>query len=267
MSTKRLGLIKRELGIPLCIAFAAVFAAAASYLAPNFNGAEWYMLSSIQRAVFFIVEAYIFIGLFKKSGGELFALKGFGSGMLAGSAIFVFLGFYVVAYIVIGAKAWQNASAELIVWRLFFQQLTTGLWEELTFRVFVCEGYYRGDKRTAARRLTYALISALLFAALHLVGCDSVAEAVLRFINAAAWGLALAAVYLYSHSFLAAAFLHFFSDIFLNITGFVSEWNDSTLFTVLDSCGYIALLGIMLVGSAIFLIKRPCGELEQKAGV
>ena len=52
-------------------------------------------------------------------------------------------------------------------------QLATGLWEELTFRAFVCEGYYQGANATFKRRLLYAGISMVIFGIAHAVECDS----------------------------------------------------------------------------------------------
>ena len=89
------------------------------------------------------------------------------------SAMFIYVVFDVITYVVIGAKSWLNTTMPIVVSCLIFMQLATGLWEELTFRAFVCEGYYQGANATFKRRLLYAGISMVIFGIAHAVECDS----------------------------------------------------------------------------------------------
>ena len=64
-------------------------------------------------------------------------------------------------------------------------------------------------------------------------------------------------MYLYTHNILVAAFIHFFTDIFLNIHIFISDWNDSPLFIILDNYVQWVMLAIILIVAIVFLYKKP----------
>lgn len=74
------------------------------------------------------------------------------------------------------------------------------------------------------------------------------------------WGFAFASVYLYTHSILAAAIIHFFTNIFLNISIFISDWNDSSLFMILDNYVQWVMLAAILIVAVVFLYKKPVRE-------
>lgn len=97
----------------------------------------------------------------------------------------------------------------------------------MTFRAFVCEGYYQRNTATAKNRLVYAFISFMFFGIAHAIECDTLEVAAYRFIITGIWGFAYASIYLYTHNILVAMFMHFFTDIFLNVPTFVAKWNDS----------------------------------------
>lgn len=256
-----MGKLKNNLGIPLGITFMAVFVLIARCLSPYFDGASWYLLSSFQRLLFFAFELHIFLKLFKKgSVKEVIHLRNFKAGIYCGSGIFVYIVFYLITYCWIGAKSWVNTTVPILLSCLILQQFTTGLWEELTFRVFICEGYYQESARTAKKRLLYSSISFLIFGAAHAIESSSQEQALYRFIITGVWGFIFATVYLHTHSFLAAAFLHFFSDIFLNLGTFIEEWNNSFALTILDNYVQWIVLGILFVIGIIVAIKEPISE-------
>ena len=64
-------------------------------------------------------------------------------------------------------------------------------------------------------------------------------------------------MYLYTHNILVAAFIPFFTDIFLNIHIFISDWNDSPLFIILDNYVQWVMLAIILIVAIVFLYKKP----------
>ncbi len=251
--------IRRGLvGILLALLFYIVFYPISLWINNNFDGAQGSMVKTLQRMVFFIVELIIFVKLYKKDSiKSVLTIEGFRNAIPACVGMLVYVAFYVVVYAVIGAKSWLNTTVPIVVSYLFFVQISTGLWEEMTFRAFVCEGYYQGEDATFMRRLIYAGISAVIFGILHAIECDSLEQAVYRFIMTGVWGFAFTSVYFYSHNFLAAAFIHFFTDIFLNISVFIKAWSESTLFMILDNYVQWIMLTVVFIVAVVFLYKKP----------
>ena len=252
---------KGIIGILLAILFLILFDIVSGKIQNNFDGAPGYVAKSLQRIVFFVAELIIFVKLYRKESiRSVINLEGFSKAVPAYIAMLLYVVFDVVTYAIIGAKSWLNTTVPIVVSCLFLMQLATGLWEELTFRAFVCEGYYQGGKPTFKRRLIYAIISMIVFGAVHAIECDSMEQAVYRFIMTGVWGFAFASVYLYTHNILAASFIHFFTDIFLNISVFIEEWNESTLFIILDNYVQWVMLAVILIVAVIFLHKEPVRE-------
>lgn len=251
-------LLKKDIGIIFCIIFFSIFNAVSIILKPYFDGAYWYIVSSVQRMLFGIIELFAFVKIFKREKWtDIIHLKNFKYGFSAGIGMFLYLPFEVITYYIIGAKEWLNTTVPIVVSCLLFQQLATGFWEELTFRAFVCEGYYQRNTATAKNRLVYALISSMLFGIVHAIECGTLEIAIYRFITTGIWGIAFASVYLYTHNILVAMFMHFFTNIFLNVPIFIAEWNDSIALTVLDNYIHFVFLGIILIVAVYFLLKEP----------
>ena len=250
--------IKKDIGIIFCIFFSIIFIAVSNVLKPYFDGAYWYSVSSIQRMLFGIIELFVFVKLYKKEKWtDVINFKKFTNGLLASIGMFIFLPFEIITYYIIGAREWLNTTVPIVVSCLLFQQLATGFWEELTFRAFVCEGYYQRNAVTAKNRLVYAFISFLLFGIVHTIDCGTLEVAIYRFISTGIWGFAFTSIYLYTHNILVAMFMHFFTDIFLNVPIFIAEWNDSIALTILDNYIQFVFLGIIFIVAVYFLLKEP----------
>lgn len=255
--------LKKNFGILLCIVFVVIFDVISYALKPYFYGTGWYLISSLQRFIFFALELFIFMKLFRKSAvSEVLHLKGFRQGLFAGIAMLLYVPFDFITYCILGANGWMSVSIPMIISCLFFQQITTGLWEEITFRVFVCEGYYQSENKTARNRIIYAVISFLIFGLVHAVECNSFEVATYRFLSTGIWGFAFAAVYIYTHNFFVVAFLHFITDVFLNIPNFISDYKDTVALTIMDNYVLWVVRVIILIVAVIFLIKKPLEEKE-----
>lgn len=250
---------KDNIGIVYCVVFYIIFYALAILLKPYLDGAQWYMESSIQRFVFGVLELFIFVKLYKKdSWKNVINFRNSKKALAAGTGIIILIIFYAI-YLAIGMKSFIDTTFSIVIWCLFFQQLTTGFWEELTLRAFVLEGYFAVENRTWKTRLGYACLSFVLFGLVHAVECDSFSFALYRFILTGIMGFAFASIYLYSHNILIPMLLHFIYDIFANTPVFVEEWNQGTLFTIMDNYIYFAIMGIVLVVAIVFVVK---GEKE-----
>lgn len=258
-------LIKKDIGIVFCIIFYSIFIVVTNVSRSYFDGAYWYIVNSIQRMLFGMIELFVFIKIYKKEKWtDIIHFKNFKYGFSASIGMFLYLPFEIITYYIIGAKEWLNTTFSIVVSCLLFQQFATGFWEELTFRAFVCEGYYQRNTVTAKNRLVYAFISFLLFGIIHAIECGTLEIAIYRFISTGIWGFAFASIYLYTHNILVAMFMHFFTDIFLNVPVFIAEWNNSIALTVLDNYIQFVFLGIIFIVAVYFLLKEPKISVKNK---
>ena len=257
--------IKKDIGIVFCIIFYSIFIVVTNVSRSYFDGAYWYIVNSIQRMLFGMIELFVFIKIYKKEKWtDIIHFKNFKYGFSASIGMFLYLPFEIITYYIIGAKEWLNTTFSIVVSCLLFQQFATGFWEELTFRAFVCEGYYQRNTVTAKNRLVYAFISFLLFGIIHAIECGTLEIAIYRFISTGIWGFAFASIYLYTHNILVAMFMHFFTDIFLNVPVFIAEWNNSIALTVLDNYIQFVFLGIIFIVAVYFLLKEPKISVKNK---
>ncbi len=253
--TNFLNILKQDIGILFSILFVGVFLVIDAILAPYFDGANWYIVSSIERLVFGIVELFIFVRVFKKERWtEVINFKRFKKGLVVGSGLVLIIVFDAI-YLLIGAKSFINTTFMIVISCLLFQQITTAFWEELACRAFLLEGYFNKEDRNKKTRLKYAFFSFIFFGFIHVIGCNDLWFALYRFFITGIMGFVYASIYLYSRNILVPMLLHFIYDVFVNARIFVAEWNDSVLFTIWDNYVYFIVMGIMVVVSYVYLIK------------
>lgn len=113
----------------------------------------------------------------------------------------------------------------------------------------ICKGYDHA-KKSFWTKLAFALSSAVIFGGLHVItGWDTYV-----FLQTGSIGFAFAVIYLQSGNILLQMLLHFVYDVIANLTGFV-EWNQSALFTSLNSI-FEVMLVVMFVLSAALLLRK-----------
>ena len=255
----------QDIGIILCIIFFICFVITVDIVRPYLDGTRWYLFSSAQRTIFGLIELFIFIKVFHKKGWkDVIHFKHFKSAILAGTGVVLYTALNA-AFLCLGVVSLKNITFALLFSRLICQQLTTGFWEELTFRAFVLEGYFKKKNRNWLCRLVYAVISFMLFGLPHAIEYNDFGKAMYRLMITGAFGFIYAAIYMYSHNIFAPMLLHFIYDIPANFYSFVDSWDtESNLIIVLDNYGFTVAFILMMIISFIFVIKKPVYENTSK---
>lgn len=239
---------KQYSGIFWAIITACAFVAISLWGAQFLSGVPWYIFSSALRFIFGFMILFIINKLYGRPLKDVLSTKRSKAAFIAGNGFVIFFIYYLLVWCS-GITAIKGLTIGLFLSKIILQQIATGFYEELNYRVLVLEGYFHGTQNTK-RRLIYGFLSFLLFAAVHVVDGWSIS----RFLLSGAIGFSFAVMYLKSRNILLPMLFHFIYDIFANFTSFI-EWNQSPVFVNLNSISDIVLI-IMFVISFIMLLTK-----------
>ncbi len=248
---------RKTVGILLALVLMGLFVGISLWALNLLEGAAWYLFSSALRLAF--GAGILFAGrkLYGRTAREILAFRG-GKAAWAAAAGFLAYFAYFVFDVACGTGGITGLTGGLLFSHVILLQLTTGFYEELHYRFLIAEGYFFGE-RTARRRLLYALASAAVFGALHVVTGWSA----YRFFLTAAIGFAFAVVYLRSRNIVLPMILHAAYDVIANLDRYIA-WNGSALFETVNSL-FWAAVGVMTAVSLVLLLREertPGGGTE-----
>lgn len=239
---------KKYSGILWAVIIAAVFTGIQLWVMRFLSGTPWYLFSSFSRFAFGFLILFVVLKLYGRTPGKVLSVKGSKAAFIAGSGFLLYFLYYLLTWFS-GIESIVGLTAGLFISRIIMQQLATGFYEELNYRVLILEGYFYGAQ-TVWRKIIYAFISFFLFGAVHVVTDWSI----YRFLQTGIIGFAFAVMYIKSGNVLIPMILHFLYDIFANLTDYAA-WNNSALFINLNSIFDIVLL-LLFVASLTLLLRK-----------
>lgn len=239
---------RKYIGIPVALIFMVAFVAISLLINQSLHGTTWFLFSSGMRIVFGIAILYVSWRIYGKTIPEILNLKNSRIAIISGIGFLVYALYYVMA-LVVGTESITGLTAGLLISKVILQQIATGFYEELNYRFLICEGYFHGE-RTIKRRLLYAVLSFLIFGALHIInGWDTY-----RFLLTGTIGFAFAAMFLCSGNIVIPMIVHAVYDMIANLEGFVT-WRQGGASEVINSAFYI-IIGVMVVLSVYMLTRK-----------
>lgn len=239
---------KKYSGILWAVIIAAVFTGIQLWVMSFLSGTPWYLFSSFSRFVFGFLILFVVLKLYGRTPGEVLSARGSKAAFIAGSGFLLYFLYYLLTWL-FGIESITGLTAGLLFSRIIMQQLATGFYEELNYRVLILEGYFYGAQ-TVKHKMIYAFTSFFLFGAVHVVtGLN-----MYRFLQTGTIGFAFAVMYLKSGNVLIPMILHFLYDIFANLTDYAT-WNNSPLFINLNSIFDIMLLLLFVTALTLLLRK------------
>lgn len=243
---------KRWCGILLSVVLTVFFVLISLSVNQFIHNTPWFLFSSLLRLLFGFFILFMIRKIYNKHMRDVFCFKNSKEAVIAAVVFLLYFVYYVIL-VGIGIKGITGLTVGLLISKVILQQLTTGFYEELNYRFLICEGYFFTQKNFL-RKLIYALISAGIFGALHIVTEWNT----YTFLHTGAIGFAFAVIYLQSGNIILLMILHFAYDIIANLTVFI-EWNNSNVFSYVYSVFKI-MIAVMFVVSVIILLRKEATE-------
>lgn len=239
---------KKYAGIIWGILFALLFLGSSLWLLQLLRESRtgWYLINSLQRLIFGVVILFVCKKLYGRTIKDILGTKGSKKALIAGLGM-VLICIYFAVVEVVTIKKIGGLTVGLLVSQVILQQITTGFYEELNFRVLFSEGYFYGTK-TRIRKIFYALLNFVIFGAIHLIGNFSLDS----FLITGACGFTYAVIYLNSRNIFIPMLLHFVYDVIAKIMEYAVEWEQYPICMTLWNGINVAYV-VMFVISVIML--------------
>lgn len=167
---------KKYSGILWAIIVGGIFTGISLGMRQVLSGNSWYLFNSILRLLFGFIILFVAKKIYGRTVKDVLSINGSKTALIAGSAFLFYFVYYVIA-VCLGIKSITGLTIGLLISRLILQQISTGFYEELNYRVLILEGYFYGTQNIK-NKLLYAFLSFVFFGAVHIVnGWDTYVDA------------------------------------------------------------------------------------------
>jgi len=198
----------------------AILFGLADFIIPHQLSANLRILIDSAIRALFSIPVIILLGYVYSINGfkHVFSLKGFGKGMFASIAIFVYIIAIALNFIFMTKMNTSNLSSGPYITVL---QITTALFEEALFIGLLMSGMLLRLSFSKLGRITMILMAGIVFGFAHIFDLflnGNMQGFLLNVVSASILGIAFAAIYLYSKNLLSCIFIHALYGIAVNLS-------------------------------------------------
>lgn len=236
---------KKYCGVLWHFLFAGLFIGISLIGMQFLEGIAWNLFSSFLRAVFGIAILMLASKLFEKKLTELLKMQNTKTALIAGLGFLIYFVYYIIV-VISGFGKIAGLTIGYFISKAIIQQITTGFYEELNYRLLLMEGL-NYTRNTPLHKLLYVFGGTILFGLLHCVTGWNTST----FLQTGAIGFAFAVMFVKSGNIILPMIFHFLYDVIAVTTPYI-EWDHNPFF---DNISYIFddIVIVMFVVSLIML--------------
>lgn len=195
--------------------------------------------------------------VYRREVKEVLTLKNSKAASVAGIGFILYFAYWIFVMCLAGQSV-HNLDAVTLIFGIVLGAFSTGFCEELIFRVLFLEGYFHGE-RSLKRRLIYTFANFLIFGIPHLMNLAELRT----FLHTGIIGFAFSVIYLKSRNILVPIMLHFFYDVAVNLTMFISSNGLPIVIVGVLKSGLEVMYAVMFVLSFVILLKKENEIVEE----
>ena len=212
-----------------------------------------YLLYEIVHRVLYGVVTVAFVKrLYRRSVSEIFHLDNSKKAMWAAAGEVILLaGLIVVDGVGCDFRYFHapNLTVALLLLEIILYPLAVGFFEEILFRGFMLDGYFRCKKQSRMNRLVYAIIGTVFFGVLHYTEGEPI-----RILLAGAAGLAFTTIYLKTRNLVIPMLVHAVHDMIAFYCGNYLVYNWTPTKIEFNNSMLIVLPIVSIVVSLVILL-------------
>lgn len=155
------------MGILFTVILTVFFVIASTTGHKFFEGAAWFVYSSILRVVFGCISIFLLNKLYGRSLKAIFTNYSPKAVFISGLGFVLYLIYFIIA-ILLGYLPVKilGLTVALFLSRIILQQITTGFYEEALYRGLLLDGYYCTNMGKNSKFI-YAILGFVIFGLIH----------------------------------------------------------------------------------------------------